>query len=287
MIYSSKEDKINFESDRIPLSIGVSTLNPKTDVPTLGMRWHNEIEIKYVLEGEITVIVEESEYKVKKGETILINPFESHKTISGVDGAKYLMLICSPKFFLKKFNNEDFYDICVPYINGQKRFPNIIDNKKISEILMTINENNELKYYYIAQEGLVNFLFSVLFSETKMDLVDIEDAIFIREKSKIEPSIEYIREHLSEELDIIKLSELCCVNKFYFSRLFKTALKITPHEYITKLREEKAEMELLCSEKKISEIAKEVGFNDEFYFSRWFKKRHGVSPNEFRAKKSK
>lgn len=284
---SIKEDKIIFDTDKLPLTVGTSSLAPDVSMPILGLRWHDEIEIKYVLEGDITVTIEEDDYAVKKGETIIINPFESHKTKAGKNGATYLMLICSPKFFLKKFNNNDFYDVCVPYINGQKKFPNLVNNKKVSETLLKIDENKDLKYSYIAQEGLINYLFAVLFSETVFKSVEIEQAILFREKSKIEPAIAYIKDHLGEDLDIVKLSELCSVNKFYFSRLFKSALKVTPHEYITKFREEKAEKELLCSNKKISEIANDVGFNDEFYFSRWFKKRHGISPNEYRAKKSK
>ena len=48
-------------------------------------------------------------------------------------------------------------------------------------------------------------------------------------------------------------------------------------------RMEKAQELLLMTDKRISEIAKEVGFIDEGYFTRRFKQKFNVNPTEFRV----
>jgi xylan 1,4-beta-xylosidase len=249
------------------------------------MLWHPEIEIKVITSGSATITIEDKDFFVKEGDILLVNPFESHKMIA--DNVSYYILLCSPKYFLKKFDNNDFYDICMPFINGQLRFPNVITDQVVAEIIIEIFNAKKLKYSYISQEGLLNHLFAYMFSNIETYSVGIEKALYLREKSKIEPAIQYIEEHIEEDMDIDKLASLCHVNKFYFSRLFKSAMMITPHDYVNMVREQKAEHDLLCTTKKISQIAKEIGINDEYYFSRWFKKRHGISPNEFRTTKLK
>lgn len=279
-----KEQEIDFRSSRVPLSIELKKNSPSNFKNNV-MLWHPEIEIKVITEGSAVITIEENEYRVKKGDILLANPFESHKMNN--DKVGYYILLCSPKYFLKKFDNNDFYDICMPFVNGQLRFPNVITDKKVAEIIVEIFNAKKLKYSYISQEGLLNHLFSYMFSNIETYSVGIEKALYLREKSKIEPAIKHIEEHIEEDLDIDKLASLCHVNKFYFSRLFKSAMMITPHEYVNMVREQKAEYDLLCSNKKISQIAKEIGISDEYYFSRWFKKRHGISPNEYRVNKTK
>ena len=277
-----REQQLVFESEKAPLLITLKSIEKDTWGQMQAMLWHAELEVKYITSGKAVITIEDKEYSVKKGDIIIVNPYESHKMTT--DGVNYYILLCSTKYFLKKFDSSDFYEICMPFISGQLKFESVVTNPEIGETLKKICQAKELKYSYVAQESLLNYFFAQLFSCVNTYSVGIDKALLLREKNKIEPAIQYIDSNISEELDIEKLASLCHVNKFYFSRLFKRALKVTPHDYISKIREEKAEYLLLCTDKKISAIAKEIGLNDEFYFSRWFKKRHGISPNEYRAK---
>lgn len=53
-------------------------------------------------------------------------------------------------------------------------------------------------------------------------------------------------------------------------------------EYLNMIRVNKAKELLKTTDKKIYQIADQVGFNDSYYFSSWFKKIVGVTPTTYR-----
>jgi AraC-like DNA-binding protein len=67
-------------------------------------------------------------------------------------------------------------------------------------------------------------------------------------------------------------------------RLFKRYLGCPPFQYINKLRLTEAADELTQTDKSVTDIALDLGFNDSNYFSRLFKKHLGLSPREYRNK---
>ncbi len=68
-----------------------------------------------------------------------------------------------------------------------------------------------------------------------------------------------------------------------FSTVFAQESGKTFTEYLTWLRIEKAKELLLTTDRRSSQIALEVGYNDSHYFSYLFKKNVGMTPGEFRA----
>lgn len=70
----------------------------------------------------------------------------------------------------------------------------------------------------------------------------------------------------------------CC----WFIRSFKKHTGITPQQYITNIRINKAKELLRTSSFNISEISSYVGYQNPLYFSRIFKKCTSVSPSEYK-----
>ncbi|MBW4840893.1 MAG: helix-turn-helix transcriptional regulator [Paenibacillaceae bacterium] len=93
-----------------------------------------------------------------------------------------------------------------------------------------------------------------------------------------------MREHLTERLTLAELSDLVQLSTYYLTRVFKQATGYTVIEYFNKLKMDKAKELILDSDKKIKDVALELGFADEFYFSRIFKRTEGISPSEFYSK---
>jgi len=89
--------------------------------------------------------------------------------------------------------------------------------------------------------------------------------------------------HVYSNLTIEDLAKLNQMSLSTFKRAFKKEFKVTPLNYITNKRMEKAERLLTVSELTISEIAYELGYNDPQYFTRIFKKNTGVTPTMHRA----
>lgn len=100
---------------------------------------------------------------------------------------------------------------------------------------------------------------------------------------KISEAVDYIHEHYAEpDFRIDNLFKIAGISSKYFATLFSKEFNMSPKEYVTSLRIERAK-ELLASEKIIvSEVASQVGYGDVFHFSKMFKNKTGKSPREYR-----
>ena len=92
----------------------------------------------------------------------------------------------------------------------------------------------------------------------------------------------YIDEHYTERLTKEKLAEvaLCSVPNLY--RIFNKNFGMSPHNYVNKVRLEKAALLLEYEKMSIAQTAQAVGIEDEAYFSKLFKSYYELSPNSYR-----
>ena len=72
------------------------------------------------------------------------------------------------------------------------------------------------------------------------------------------------------------------LSETHYRTLFKSLFGISPCQYIIDRRVESAMVYLKETEKKLSEIASIVGYDDVYYFGRIFKKKTGISPGHYR-----
>ncbi len=100
--------------------------------------------------------------------------------------------------------------------------------------------------------------------------------------TRFEPVVEYIEKNINKPIALTELAEILYLNKVYFSNEFKRVFGVSPNRYINNKRIDLAKKLLLNTNKRISEITVECGFNGQLYFSRIFKDRIGVSPLEYR-----
>lgn len=89
----------------------------------------------------------------------------------------------------------------------------------------------------------------------------------------------YIDEHLDEPLALEKLAH---ISAFYFHRLFSAYMGETLGEYITRLRLQKAAEKLRYSDKPITDIALDSGYDNSSSFSKVFNQVMGQSPSHYR-----
>ncbi len=93
---------------------------------------------------------------------------------------------------------------------------------------------------------------------------------------------EYIHQYSAQNLSLIMMAEMVQMSPYYFSRLFKQSIGLTPHQYLLKCRTDQAKRLLKTTNLSIADIAHQVGFVDQSHLNRHFKRHFGVSPSQFR-----
>lgn len=96
------------------------------------------------------------------------------------------------------------------------------------------------------------------------------------------PAIEYIEtEYKNPSLTNADLARECNISEVYFRKAFTKQYKLSPKQFITDVRINKAK-QLLCEGRlKISAVATQCGFSNQYHFCRVFKKKIGVTPSEY------
>lgn len=100
---------------------------------------------------------------------------------------------------------------------------------------------------------------------------------------QIQETIEFIENHLSSEISIDSLAKRAALSPFYYQRLFSRLVKKPVAEYIKLRRMAKATDTLLQKERRILDIALDLGFSSHEHFTRTFKDTFGMTPEEYRS----
>lgn len=95
---------------------------------------------------------------------------------------------------------------------------------------------------------------------------------------------QWLAAHYAGDTSLETIAKQMNVSAKYFSALFKKQTGVNFVDYVTDIRMDKAKRLLLETNKRILEIASEVGYENEQYFSRVFKKTVGQSPLQYRLK---
>jgi len=92
----------------------------------------------------------------------------------------------------------------------------------------------------------------------------------------------YIDENLAEDLKLADVAKRAGVSTSQLQRIFREALGMTYSTYLTTMRMQKAKELIAGTDRPITEIAFEVGYNDSTYFSTAFRKHEGITPSQYR-----
>lgn len=94
--------------------------------------------------------------------------------------------------------------------------------------------------------------------------------------------LDYIESRLSHELSLFELAQVAGISPYHLSRMFKSQMHCSVHQYVLRQRIERAKMLLRRTSLDLSVIGSGVGFRHQSHFSQVFRSRVGVPPQQFR-----
>lgn len=100
---------------------------------------------------------------------------------------------------------------------------------------------------------------------------------------KINKAIDFIQQHLDQELKVGQLSQVAGISEFHFNRIFHSLMGEPVYQFVKRLRLEMA-ASLLSYDKQLSilEISMQCGYATPSSFAKSFKQHFGVSAKQWR-----
>jgi AraC-like DNA-binding protein/ligand-binding sensor protein len=108
-----------------------------------------------------------------------------------------------------------------------------------------------------------------------------------REPAAVTRAKQFISQNQDGAICLATVAKAVNTSTFYFCKLFKRATRLTFTDYLARVRIEKAKTLLLNPNRRVSEIAYDVGFQSLTHFNRVFRKIVGRSPSSYRQSVSR
>lgn len=243
-------------------------------------RWHEEIEIKYIISGQVEILCGPQVFIAQAGDVVVINSCEMHGIRQyGAAPAEYHLLMIPPSL---PFGGR-LTDLIAPAFDGECRFANLIRGDiGLRDTMLSLFDS--LKRHDAAYEleasGHLALLMARLLRDHVSSLPKREGLQHYAEK--LRPAIEYIYLNYNQDIRIEELARICSLSMYYFCRMFKAGTGYTVSAYIINLRMGKAAALLRTTGMPVASVGAVVGYRDECYFSRCFKSWAGCSPSAYR-----
>ena len=96
---------------------------------------------------------------------------------------------------------------------------------------------------------------------------------------RLNKAMEYLEEHMTEEISYEKAARIACCSTYHFQRMFAYMANVPLSEYIRRRRMSLAAEDLQSSDEKIVDIALKYGYASPTAFNRAFQGVHSVAPS--------
>jgi AraC-like DNA-binding protein/mannose-6-phosphate isomerase-like protein (cupin superfamily) len=101
---------------------------------------------------------------------------------------------------------------------------------------------------------------------------------------RIGEALSHLERNINQEVNLEELASIANMSQRSFLRVFQSATGASPLAWVISQRVNRACSLLRRTDRRVTEIAFDVGFNDSNYFTRQFRKITGYSPREYRLR---
>lgn len=241
--------------------------------PDFPIHIHKHLELAYVTDGELAMTVSGKEYRVCKGEGVIVFPYQIH-SYSSKDEVE-LTLVIADMEYMGEFKGElAQYELESPFF---KKSQLTVYGQKILDLIR--NSASDKNVPYQLDKGLfmvfLTDVFRTLPLKQKLKPMDL---------SMAQKLLQYINENIMQELSAAEVAKAMGISPYYLSHIFSEELKTSFPTYVAQQRLSLACDLLRTTGKSITEITYESGFSNMRTFHRCFQKRFGCTPTEWRKR---
>ncbi len=254
---------------------------------------HPAVEILYILRGDFRIISDDGEYLAHPGDLVLVRSYALHLIHAlSEDSGSYYVLKLKPSFLLdissKDRGSAYLLRLALQNQTGKTVWPaaECSANRIADSMERLMRESGSTTFgsdiaVKICAAEIVLTLLRDLDQENcrSSELASNEDLT-----RRIYDATVFINKHYADEITAQDCSRHVNLSYSYFSRNFRRLTGKTFSDYLNNVRISRAERELSSTEKSITDIAAECGFNTVSYFISKFREKKGITPSVYREK---
>ncbi|MFV0503827.1 MAG: AraC family transcriptional regulator [Lachnospirales bacterium] len=254
---------------------------------TQNIHYHNGYELIFITEGTSNFLINNKNIVAGEGSMLFINNLEKHKMCpKTLPYSRYMIIIDSD--FLDSFVKENSL-LTIFKIRRESFIPSFnIDEKNMAKIVSYLEEllkiaTEKKEFWEIEFMHIFSSLLIFLYREYK-NKFPLTHCGNYDQILKIQS---YIDMNFQKDIALNDIATEFFINKYYLSHTFKEIVGFSLKQYILLKRISFAKNLLYYSDKSITSIAFESGFNSQSNFIKLFKKKEAITPLQFRKKYSK
>jgi AraC-like DNA-binding protein/mannose-6-phosphate isomerase-like protein (cupin superfamily) len=282
-----KEDRVHGD---LMFPLAAYSIELPAGAHVLDTHWHEEAEFFMLLEGEILFQVDTDYFPLKAGEAVFIESGDIHAAyVLNDDPCKFCAIVFHPDLLASAQYDTIQQTAILPLQEKRQSFPRHIkpDVPWQQELLSHLERMMEayesrMPGFEAFMKGTLLIMLSLIAAEGRFVNRSQSDDSDTTKINRLKKVILYIQDNYREPIRTRDLSELIPMSDGQFCRFFKAMTRKTPVDYINSYRIRQAADLLQQSERKVSDIALEVGFDNVSYFIKVFRKAMKCSPSEFR-----
>jgi AraC family transcriptional regulator len=260
----------------------------------LAGRCVRDYELEYFIDSKGSMYINEERIPIQKGDIVFRRPGQYTQGIM-----PYSCYFISFNMTNTPSSDNSWYQSC-EWEREEVKFQTYYTNAILDHIPTIFHIEDEEKYYSLFEAVFHAYLNPIPGSEILMKASVLNILYQLYQDScnpintmlhtpygkALNKAIDFINNNFHQKLSLQQLSELAGLSPNYFHKIFTQIMKITPNEYISTVRLNKAKELLLKTNLQIYHIADQCGFNNVSYFSFLFKKTYHITPVDFRNRYS-
>ncbi len=230
---------------------------------------HPMAELTYVDQGSIHSVVDGQDILLQQGDIALYGPGQWHMQYADVHIAPRIVTIC---FSVSRCD-------LTPLLN--RRFT--ASQKACGLLRQMLREQETMgKYsldllFSLLQQLLITLLQEIDQPASRAQLPHCTN----NENEIIRKAQQHISTHIREKLSVPLVAQSIRVSPSYLTALFQKHLRISPGEYIRRLKLQESKLLIREGEMNFTEIAEALQYSTVHHFSRQFKEKFGITPTEY------
>ncbi len=231
---------------------------------------HNQFELLYVCDGQLSIISGAKEYALKQGDIYVVFPNHIHEYKTEKE-SKCIFWI---------FNCDTLPDFAEVFRTkmAEKPFVNIekmhVDVKNcISEFI----QREELKTENILSKSFLNIMLTHILPELNLQDIELRGDLDWMQKALL-----FINANYTQSINLQNVAHHIGISKYYLSRSFQQNVGCSLPYYVNTLRANYAVQLLRTTDYSVTQIVHECGFESQTTFFRVFRKLGMKSPKLYR-----